>query len=434
MVKLTNILIKTIALLLTFIITAASADDLLTTYQSALKNDPQYQASIHSNLAVKENKNQAKALFLPKAAISAFAKKNTIDNRTLDLNYDTSGYTLGLSQPIYNKENTHTFKQSDYSISQSNASLQRAKSDLIVRTATAYFGVLEALDTLDLRKTELKSIGTQLSDIRQQYDVGLVAITDLNESQARHEKAISDKLIAETELDIARARLRIITGLEVGKLKKLKPNLKLNRPAPDNVAAWQEIAEKNNNSIKAQRMAAEIAREEIAKKRAGHYPTLDLIADYGRTNTELPTAADSDGGAIGLELTIPLYQGGAVQSATREAKHRFDESTQRLVETKRNIDNLVRTYYLNAVSDIKLIKAAKQLVKATQTALDASIAGYDTGTRTTIDVLNARSEMFSARLSLAQARYKYLLDNLRLKDAAGILTANDLVTLNNKLK
>jgi len=429
-----RIYVNILFLLFVFAAFTANAADLLGTYRKALKNDPQYLASIHSNLATKESKNQAKALFRPKVSASAYAKRNTIENSSLNLEYDTSGYNIGLEQPIYNKENRHIYKQSEYSIKRSNASFQQEKSNLILRTATAYFRVLEALDKLDLTKAELKSIGTQKGDIQQQYDVGLATIIDLNESQARYDRAASDKLLAETELDIVRARLRVITGVRVGKLKKLKPRLVLRRPKPRTIKQWLKIAEDNNHSIRISHMDAEIAREEISKKRAGHYPILNLSADYSRANTELPTTSDSDGGSVGLELTIPLYQGGAVRSATREAKHRFDASTQNLVQTKRNVDNLIRTYYLNIISDIKLIKAARQLVKATQTALDASVAGHEAGTRTTIDVLNARSEKFSARLTLAQARYKYVLDSLRLKHTAGILTATDLANLNKKLR
>lgn len=429
-----NHLLRTITFVLMIICLEANADDLMSIYQSAVKNDAQYQGAIYSDKAVIENKNQAKALFLPNINAKVFHKKNRIDQGVLDLGYDSSGYTIGLTQPLYNKKNTHTLNQSDYAIKQSRASLSQTRSNLILRVATAYFGVLEAIDTLELSKAELKSIGKQLGDIQQQFDVGLVAITDLNESQARHDLAVSNKLLNETELDIAKAQLRFIIGVEPGKLKPLKSNIKLTKPTPNTIASWLQIALKNSPQIQVQRMNSETAREEIAKQRAGHYPTLNLTADYGKNKTGLPTSADSDTSSIGLEFNIPIYKGGAVKSATREAKHRFDQSTQNFIRAKREIDNEVRTFFLNIVSDIKQINAAKQSLKSTKVALDASSAGFEAGTRTTIEVLNSRSELFSAKLSLAQARYKYLLDHLRLKDAAGVLKATDLQALNTKLR
>ncbi len=429
-----NHILPTTAFTLICFCLPANADDLMSIYQKEQKNDPQYQGAIYSDKAVAESKNQAKALFLPDVSTQIYYKKNRIDQGALDLGYDTSGYIVGLTQPLYNKKNRHTLSQSDYAIGLSKAMLAQTKSTLILRVAIAYFGVLEAIDTLELSKAELKSIGTQLGDIQQQFDVGLVAITDLNESQARYDLAVSNKLLNETELDIANAQLRFIIGIDPGKLRPLKSNIRLSKPNPNNVTSWLQIALKNSPEIKAQRMNSETAREEIAKQRAGHYPTLDLTADYGKANTELPTSANSDSGSVGLEFNMPLYKGGAIKSATREAKHRFDESTQNFIQTKRSVDNKVRTYFLNVISDIKQINAAKQSLKSTRTALEASSAGFEAGTRTSIDVLNSRSELFAAKSTLAQARYKYLLDHMRLKDAAGVLKATDLQVLNTQLR
>lgn len=418
---------------LLFFSSPAVAMDLIEVYKIAETNDPVYRQSISANLATQEAKPQARALLLPSAEISA----NTFDNdQTIssagfgtsgDTNFNSHGYSLDLAQPIFRWDRFISLKQADSLILQAEAEQAAAQQALIIRVAENYFEILAAMDNLRFAKAETKSLSRQLEQANQRFEVGLTAITDVQEAQAGFDRATADEIQAENLLDNAHENLREITGQYITELGNLGQSMPLVSPQPNDINEWSTTAESQNLDIIAARHQLESTRQEIKKQNAGHFPTLDLVASHGY-NVSGGRFGDTKirSTGVGLELNVPLYQGGLTNSRTREARYRYEQSLQELEQTLRAAQRETRQSYLGVISGISRVTALKQAVVSSETALKATETGFDVGTRTAVDVVDAERTTLNAKRNYSRARYDYLLDSLRLKRAAGTLAPEDL--------
>ncbi|HSH30471.1 MAG TPA: TolC family outer membrane protein [Thiohalobacter sp.] len=412
----------------------ALALDLLGTYRIAADSDPTLRAAAANRDALLEADDQALAQVLPSVGINGSYQRNRYDNRITDqTSYSTDEvYTLSATQTLFRWDRFVALGQADSLVAQALANYSAAEQELIIRLAEGYFDVLAAQDNLIFARAELDAIGRQLEQAKERFEVGLIAITDVHEAQARYDLAVSQEIVAVNELDSAREALYEITGELHEPVNPLNDQLQLLQPEPQQTGVWVEKALENNLNLVALQAAVEAARQEVKRQRAGHYPTLDANASVSRRDQNFGGIASvkRHDASIGLELNIPLFQGGAVNSFTREAHYRFIESQEQLDQARRQTQRQTRDAYRGVASGIAQVRALEQALVSTETALEAAETGFEVGTRTIVDVLNVQRERFLAQRDLARARYDYLLSTLRLKQAAGSLGVDDLQAIN----
>lgn len=440
--KIARIPVLMAALALNGMIAPTQAETLYQIYQLAQERDPTLRAAAAARDAALEVKPQSRSGILPTIGMNGDISRNSYDKRNpfpteTNPTYSTNkGYSLNLTQPVFRWDRWVALDQADYLVTQAQAEYGVAEQELMVRVADRYFAVLAAQDALQVARAEKESIGRQLEQAQQRFDVGLSAITDMQEAQARYDSTIAAEIRAEDNLASSHEQLREIIGEQSENLAAVRDTeFTLVAPEPQDVQSWVTMALQQNPALAAARAGSEAAREQIKIERAGHYPTLDATASYGyldRNFGGIATVKRNDG-AIGLQLNVPLYQGGYVNSKTREARYRFDEARERLDVSQRGIERQTRDAYRGVVTGISEVRAAEQARKSNSTALEAAQTGFEVGTRTIVDQLNAQSILSQAELNLSQARYNYLLNSLRLKQAAGTLAPSDLQALGSWL-
>jgi outer membrane protein len=418
----------------------ARGADLLEIYQQAKANDPSWRAAQASRQAGIEKAPQGRSLLLPTLGLSAGTSESdqnvitpSADN---DYRYGTDSYNLQLTQPLYRKQNSATYAQGIAGANIAEHEFELARQDLVLRVAQAYFGVLAAQDALDFVITEKNAIGRQLALARRNFAVGAATLVDVHEAQARYDVAAAQEIAATNEVEVRKESLRVLTGAAPAALASLAAKLELQPPQPADMEQWVQTATAASPRIKAQQEALEIARQEVEKNRGGHHPTLDLTASRAWSDAGGSTqgfAIESTTNQIGLQLQMPLYQGGGVSSRVREAAARHDEAGQRLNLAHREVAQRVREEYLSVINGIARVRALEQARLSNERALESTVIGYERGVRTGVDVLNAQRELFRTRLTLSQARYDYLISRLRLKAAAGVLQEPDLEDINRLL-
>ena len=423
--------------LLAAVLQPAAADDLVSVYQLALEADPSYQAAIAAHAAAMEILPQSRAALLPNIALRGDVSRDRFDPRNGgDTSYATNQtYSLGLRQPIYQRERFVQLEQADSRIAQADAELLAARQDLILRAATRYFLVLGAQDNVDFVQADKQAIGRTLDQAQQRFEVGLAAITDTLEAQARYDIAVSDEINAEQLLADTREALRELTNELPDAPEILQPEIPLLAPDPADQDQWVTAAVEQNPLVLAARAATETAKQEIQVQRSGHYPSLDMIADYSYRDTQFGgfTPLERNDSAIGLELNLPLYQGGLVSSQTRQSRELYNQAREEQLQQRRATERQTRDNYRGVMSGISKVRALKNAVRSNEKAVEAAEAGFEVGTRTVVDVLDAQRELLRARRDHARSRYDYLLDTLRLKQATGILEETDLVQINDWL-
>ena len=437
-------------LLLSLALAAAPvlAADLLQVYRDAIEYDAQYASARAARDAGQEKLPQGRAGLLPVISASANTTWNEVDfqRRTpgapsVDAQYNTNGYQLTLTQPIFRWQNFVQYDQSKLQVTLTEAQFVQARQDLILRVAQAYFDVLLAQDSLNLAQAQKKAIGEQLEAAKRNFEVGTSTIVDTHEAQARFDLISAQEIAAQNDLEIKRQALNQVIGKAPERLNALRPQVQLQRPQPDDIAKWAESAETGSPLVAVQQAAFEIAEKEIGRQRAGHYPTLDLVATRGRSSATggiavgaaLP-GSDTHSSTIGLQLTVPLFAGGAVMSKEREAVALREKARADLDNTRRSAVLGARQAYLGVTSGMAQVRAFEQALVSNQSALDSNKLGYEVGVRINIDVLNAQQQLFSTRRDLAKARYDTLIAQLRLKAAAGSLGEEDVQAINALLE
>ena len=417
----------------------ASAADLLTIFRDSQVSDPVYQSARAQYMATIEKLPQARSAYLPLIAGSASIFRNEIDRQIADnLGYTTKVYAITLAQPIFRLQSWIAIDQAKQQVIQAEATLAGSQQDLILRVAQAYFDVLLAQDNVALSETQNNAISEQLAQAKRNFEVGTATIVDTLEAQARYDQTVAKSISDKNDLEVKRSALQVLIGKLPEGLTPLREALALGAPQPNDIEAWVKASLDSSYTIVSARANYEFFREEIARQRAGHLPTLDLSGSYARGDnpqTFVPgiLGAVTNTAAIGLTLSVPIYSGGLTQSRVREALANRDRAEQDLDNTKRGVAQAVRVNFLNVTSGIAQVRALEQALASTQSQLDSTILGRDVGVRTSVDVLNAQQSVFQTRRDLQQARYNFLMSNLRLKAAAGLLTETDLEEVNRTL-
>lgn len=416
------------------------AETLLELYQLAVQNDPQLKIAKSEYLIAVEKRTQANAPLLPQLTVGADATENlrAIDwGLSNDLENTTVGYNISLSYALYRRDLKIQLEQVDSQIRQAQATYESAKQALMERVSNRYFAVLAANDNRKFALSAKKAFKRQLDEAQQRFEVGLLAITDVQEAQAGYDLAIADEIQAQNELDNAHEALREITGSYHGVLAALNEDAPLLGPEPQDLDTWTEIAQQQNPKILAAQYAVEAARHEIEKQRAAGSPTIDLVGQHSYSDIlrgdDNPPGSLTTSNSIGIQLRYPLYEGGAIRSRTREAQQRKIQTLDQVELQRRATQLQARQAFLNLLSSISRVKALKQAVKSTDTALKAVQTGFELGTRTSVDVVNAQRDLLQAQRNYSSARYNYLLNTLKLKQSAGLINIEDLASINNWL-
>jgi outer membrane protein len=421
-----------------------AATTLVELFDISLESDPEYQSAVASNLASQELRPQARSFLLPNLSAGGSVRHNFADVRrsgtgaTGSTDFGDQQADISLTQPVYHRDLWIQLEQASLRTKQANAEFAFARQELMLRVSERYFDVLRARDQRVFAGSALEAFGQQLKQAQQRFEVGLIAITDVEEAQSIFDLGTADLIAAGNDLDNAREALREIVGRYTTDLASLGETLPLVRPEPADINRWTETALRQNLQIMAARHASANAREEIDRIESGHYPTLDLVGSTQFFNSNggiggIASDSQTFNGQIGLELNIPIYEGGLVVSQTRESRHLYQQSLDDLERQRRAVQRQARAAYLNLESDISRVKALTQAVKSTVSAKDAIDAGFQVGTRTSVDVLNAERRVFEARRDLAFSRYDYIINRLTLKQAAGTLSEADIEQVNSWL-
>lgn len=428
-------------LLVGFVSNAQAAQDLIETYVLSVERDPQLRAQMAVQDATGELTAQARALFLPEISLSADVSKIWTDSQSNRFGGQTDfierGYTLSLIQPIYRRNSFVQGRQAEIAVQRESAGFQLVEQGLIIRVAENYFEVLGAQDDVSFAEAEREAISKQLEEAEQRFEVGLATITDVTEARAAFDIANAAVIAAENALANSKELLRETAGLYPDTLVPLGADTPLLRPEPEDINQWSDVALLQNPALHVVGRDVELAKESIEFQLSGHYPTLDLVARasyFEQTDSNLSGPSETNQELIGLQFNLPLFAGGSVSSRTREAGFRLNESMEIEEQQRRAVLRQTRAAYNSVISGISQVKALKQAVASNEKALEATEAGFEVGTRTTVDVVNARRELFSAKRDYARSRYDYIVNTLRLKQSAGIVSFDDLQQINQWLR
>ena len=421
--------------------TLLQAQDLTDIYRLALVQDAELRIAEYEYLATRESLPIAASVRKPQIDFSANLSQSETDSLIAPNNNtrDDLGYSVNLTQTLYNAENRATIDAAEAFVAQARAEFEVAQQDLILRVSVAYFSILAAQDVLEFARAEETAIARQLEQAQKRFEVGLIAITDVLEAQARYDSALAQTILSENNLDNAFQAMELIIG-QAPSLDpaRLSDSLVLNRPVPAQSETWVEIALQNNQSLLAALAAEQAAEHERQIKNKSRYPTLDLTASYSDTDIEndsLPLPDDEQQDlSLAILLNVPLYTGGRISAERAQAEAAYQSARSVALLQKRLTSQNTRIAYLGVISGISQVKALKQALNSSNTALEATEAGFDVGTRTSVDVLISLRATYAAQRDYAGARYQYLIDTLRLKQASGLLSTDDLEQINRWLE
>jgi outer membrane protein len=438
----------------------APAADLLAVYQRALQNDPQLREAEATRLATLEAKPQALSALLPQISGSGLVSRER-DHGPIDsttpispgvfedytvgrVDTTTHRYGLDLRQNVFRWENWVALKRADAQVAQAEADFQAAQQDLIERVAQRYFDVLGAQDDLEAQQVALVSIKRQLEQAESRFEIGLIAVTDVEEARAAHDSGAAAVIAAKRTLASTQELLREITGDAFESLARPIEPFQLANPDPVSEDRWVEMALQQNLSLVSSRLAADIAREDVSAARGGHFPSLDLVGSRYKLKTNAEdtfpdgtsaggTVLDQNQRTIGLQLTFPIYSGGSVSSQVRQAVYLHRAAKERVERVARQTEHDARDSFLGVLSEIARVKALRRAVESNAISLRATESGYEAGTRTAVDVLQARQLWVQAQTDYSHSRYDYMLNVLKLQQAAGTLSQQSLEKINSLL-
>lgn len=440
---------KTLSFLLVAAFSASSlaqATDLLDIFRSAQSNDPLFVAARASKQAGEEKLPQGRALLMPSVNLSAnstYNDQNTqyrgnflIPGAAGNHRFNSNGYGVTLVQPLFRQQNWLAYTEAELQVAQSDAQFKIAEQDLVLRSAQAYFDVLIAQDSVQLSAAQKTAISEQLAQAKRNFEVGSATITDTHEAQARHDLTRAQEIAAQNNLEIKQQALQQLINAQPKNLKVLGKQFKLEAPQPADMEKWVNEAELNSPQLAIAQAGAQLAEKEVTRNLGGHLPTIDLVANYSKSAANgggFGLGSDTTSQSVGVQLNLPLFQGGATHSKWREAQANSERAKQELENARRSIALQTRQAYLGVVSGIAQVQALQQALTSSESVLEASKLGQEVGVRTNLDVLNAQQQLYSTRRDLYQAEYAYLMSQLRLKAAVGSLGEAELVKVNQAL-
>ena len=471
------------------LVNVSHAENLIETYQLAIKNDPAWAAKKSKFLADREGVNQAFGGLLPQFSLGISYAEQEYEGTTLDVDevfdettvnrcnsgidalqqlnpgdpvqgqdiidaascfelltgfgdlsttsqtqsYTMEQYSLTATQPLLRMDRWYKYKQAQKLESSAQADLAYAQQELVIRVAEAYFGVLKAQEELRIAKTEEKSLKTQLIEIKNRYKLGLVRDTELFEVQASYDLARAARMKAEGEVDNVKETLRLLTRQETVLVNPLPDDIPVEAPKPLEIEDWVDFAKRNNYRVIAAQFAVDSAADKKREKRAGHLPTADLYFDYSDRDVGGGFTPSSSTQTIGININVPLFSGGITSSQEKQANYQHEEAKSNLILARRNAIMETRQFHRRVMTDVSTVKANQRAVKSNNSAYKSIKNGYESGIRLLTDLISAQSRVYSARKQLTTSRYDYILNTLRLKRAAGILSPKDLEVLNSWL-
>ncbi|HET7203981.1 MAG TPA: TolC family outer membrane protein [Steroidobacteraceae bacterium] len=434
----------------------ARAENLIEVYQAAVRGDPVLREAEARRMAALEAKPQARGLLLPQADVTGQYASRNGDSTALFLKQNDDGsvslaqsdqssesdfwnYEARVTQSLFRWDQWQALKRADATVAVAEANFRAAQQNLLVRVSTAYFDVLAADDTLSAAQATLEALARQLEQADKRFEVGLIAITDVQEARAAHDSATAGVIAAKRTLATTQEVLRELTNETYTTLAKPAEQMPLDQPQPADEQGWVDRALENNLAVIAARLETEVAARDVKVAQAGHFPTVELFATYNEFDSDAtqtnngvtqPADATQTEDMVGVQVTVPIFTGGATRSRVRESVYLQRAAREKLEGTMRSAERETRDAYLSLIAEKARVQALAQAVKSSQTALEATEAGFEVGTRTTVDVLAARRTLFEAQRDYARTRYDYLINIVRLESAAGGLVQDDLAAIN----
>ena len=442
-----NKILKSLFILI-FSTSSLLAENLLDIYNEALKNDPTFKAAEYSYLADKELVVQGRAALLPSLTLSGSTNWNEYyQDKQLQQEYNSFSSSARLTQPLFRLDSWFQFKQSKSLTNAAEAEFAYEQQNLLVRTAELYFGVLRAIDNLNAAMSEEKAIKKQLDQAQQRYEVGLAAVTEVQEAQLAFDLSVASRTRTEGEVFTAKESLNALVGREIVSLDGLVNDLNVTNPVPASKEEWARKAVENNFRLQAANLRKYASKNNARSIASNHLPKVDIVGAQtesetnqyaydglntgGAFNITVPDETQRD--TYSLQLSMPIFQGGAVISRTKQAYAESNKSSEEALFAERSVIQDVRSQYSNVVTLVANLRAQKQAVVSASSALEATKVGYEVGTRNIVDLLQAEKNLYSAERNLANAKYDYLITTLRLHLAAGTLSPENLVEINNLL-
>lgn len=419
--------------------------DLLGTLRLAEERDPVWRAAQAARRAALEALPQARALYLPRLDINANTTYNDVDTTSggsmlfpptsRRFNDNSSAYGASLTQPLFRAQNRPLYEQAQAQVTQAEAQLALARQDLILRVSQTYFDVLLAQDNVRLAQAQKAAIAEQLEQAKRGFEVGTLTITDTHEAQARYDLAVSQEIAAANNLEIARQSLARLIGEPPPMLVPLRTELSLTPPEPNEMQPWLAAAEKEALQVQVQEQTLEIARQEVSRNRRARLPIVDIVGSYSNSSSVtalggIPTDIDTEATALGLQLQMPLYQGGAISSQVRQAQANRDQAERGLEDARRQAVLATSQAFLGVTGGLAQVQALSQALVSSRALLRSSQLGLEVGVRTNLDVLNAQQQLYNAERDLSAARYDSLVSHLRLQGAVARLSDQDVARIN----
>lgn len=422
------------ALLVCATLGSSQAADLLTVYHAALENDPQLHAAAAQRDAARLQEPLARARLLPAITLNSGVNAIHSDSDHDRFSHTNASLGIALTHPLYHRDRQLQREQARDQGEQAETRYSAAAQGLMIRVASAYFTILAAEDNLGFVRAQKSAIDRQLEQAKQRFEVGLIAITAVHEAQAVSDQASANLIHAANQLDNAREALREILHSDLTASQRLAATIPLEIPAPADSNAWSELALNNSPAVQAAAQGLEIARKEIEVQRSARYPAVDLVAAHNIDRNSGNRRSDLDSSSIGVRLSVPLWLGGSIATSTEQSRYRFEEARQQLDQQRRRVNREVRDAYRAVEAGISSVHALQASIVSARSALEATQAGFDVGTRTMVDVLNAEQNLYGILSAHATARYNYLIARLQLRQAAGVLSEADLAQVNQWLK
>ena len=424
---------------------SAKAENLSDVYELALKNDPLLKAAEATYRAGKENKTQGIAGLLPTLSISGSTNWNEyrVEEQLID-QYNSNSYFANLNQPIFRLDKWFQFERGSALSEAASAEFAYQQQETMIRVASAYFNVLNSIDSLNAARAEEKAIGRQKDLAKKRFDVGLAAITEVQETQAAYDLTVVSRISREAQLDSAEETLTSIVGRDIKLLSPLIEEFEISLPDPLDRESWVSLGLKNNYQLKSAKLQRDAAQATARASASNHLPQIDLVGRVSQSTSKQGKfggfiqnplfGVEQDTRQYSIQFSLPLFAGGAISSARRQAYANYDRSKEQAIYTERSTIRDVRSNHFGVQTQVANVTARKQALASAESALEATQVGYEVGTRNTVDLLDAQKRLFQAQRDYASSRYEYIISMLRLKASVGLLSPDDLLKISSQMK
>ena len=441
--------IKTLQIYFLFSLIAISSplrtENLADVYELALKNDPLLKAAEATYRAGKENRSQGIAGLLPTLSVGGSTNWNEyrVEEQIID-QYNSNSYLASLNQPIFRLDKWFQFERGTALSEAASAEFAYQQQETMIRVASAYFNVLNSIDSLNAARAEEKAIGRQKDLAKKRFDVGLAAITEVQETQAAFDLTVVSRIAREAQLDSARESLTSIVGRDIKLLSPLSDNFEISLPDPLDRESWVSLGLKNNYQLKAAKLQRDAAQASARSTASNHLPQIDLVGRVSKSTSKQGKfggfiqnplfGVEQDTRQYSIQFNLPIYAGGAISSARRQAYANYDRSKEQAIYAERSTVRDVRSNHFGVQTQVANVTARKQALASAESALEATQIGYEVGTRNTVDLLDAQKRLFQAQRDYASSRYDYIISMLRLKASVGSLSPKDLMNISNQME